>query len=925
MQTISTGDHSPPSKITMLPIINLDPGNYSCIYSVLMWIVDQARILNIPTACITFDQPLWLKALDIIIAKELPVVCRLGGFHTLMSFLGSIGTLMAGSGISSVLECVYGKNAVEHMLSGKAISRAIRGHLLVDAALHMNLINMLYPVKDELNEQSIQIDTTSEEAIEQQRDELIVRGMASKYQETSDKNVPQKHEMTVQPRSEEPQSCRDEIQKEIEKLYGEVWNKNVNPEQVGDVGVMMKVRDDIQSLKYLLSCESRTAKLWILYINYIETVRLYIRAERTSDWELHLHATGKMLNLFAATGHIHYAKSCRMYLQTMLELPSKHPWLHEQFAVKKLFTVRRSQRYWAGLWTDLTIEQVLMRSLKNRGDMTRGRGMTEGTRILWIYSMHQCASLHNSMTNITGAIHKTSEQHVEVGTARSIRDYRDLVKIHNWLLTNTPFNREQPKLFSLSTGSTSDGTDGVNCDDAESVGFQIQQSLDNVTMLNATIKRNQGINTLQALKKKITVENEQVYIDSDILFIRLIVLTERSEKMGDYFNYELSPEPTSLFKDSMMRKSNKSTLATYLITSYDKKKRRLDKTDASSIDGCPPTKRMMCDTSELEVSRNLSEEFVKEKLQPAGLKQHKYVIDGGAFLHHVSWRRNISYRAVVRQYQSYLLTKYGRCTVVFDGYTSSTKDHEHDRRTNGGKGCADFVISENMPAHQSQHTFLSNDKNKMQFIDMLSKYLTDDGNIIIQCRDDADTSIVSNAIDFASFGHKVTVVADDTDILILLLYFWNSKMEEIVLKHEKRGPHGLEKLVYIDQIATHLDNAIRNNLLFIHAFTGCDTTSAIHGKGKQSIFKYIKESEEVRRCCQIFKDENASRRQIGEAGVSVFIELYGGKVGDTLGKLRYSHFTKMASTSTKLVPKKLPPSERAAVHHSWRVYLQVYF
>ena len=270
----------------------------------------------------------------------------------------------------------------------------------------------------------------------------------------------------------------------------------------------------------------------------------------------------------------------------------------------------------------------------------------------------------------------------------------------------------------------------------------------------------------------------------------------------------------------------------------------------------------------------MSEEFVIKKQQPAGVNQNKYVIDGGAFLHHVSWRSNISYQDVVRQYQSHLLTKYGRCTVVFDGYTSSTKDHEHDRRTKGGKGCADFVISENMLAHQSQNTFLSNDKNKMQFIDMLSKYLTDDGNIIIQCRDDADTSIVSNAIDFASFGHKVTVVADDTDILIL--YFWNSKMEEIVLKHEKRGPHGLEKVIHIDQITTHLDNTIRNNLLFIHAFTGCDTTSAIHGKGKQSIFKHIKESEEVRRCCQIFKDENASRRQIGEAGVSVFIELYGG-------------------------------------------------
>ena len=920
MQAISTGDHSQPSEITMLPIINLDPGNYSCIYSVLMWIVDQTKLLNNPTACITFDQPLWLKALDITIAKKLPVVCRLGGFHTLMSFLGSIGKLMAGSGLSSVLECVYGKNAVEHILSGKAISRAIRGHLLVDAALHMNLIDILYPAKDELNIQSRDVEkekiaeeetlTTLKIALEQQREE---------DQEGKNEHLEQQHEKIVELGTK---SSRDVIQKEIEELYGKVWNQHLNSDEVGDVAVMMKIYEDMQSIKNSLSCESRTSKLWILYSNYIETVRLYIRAERTSDWELHLHATGKMLNLFAATGHIHYAKSCRMYLQTMLELPITHPWLHEQLAIKKLFTVRRNKRHWAGLWTDLTIEQVLMRSIKSRGGMTRGRGMTEQTRILWIYSMHQCASLHNAMTTMTGAIHKTSEQHIEVGTARSTRDYNDLIKLYNWLCTNTPFKREQPQLFSLSTGHTSDGTDGVNCDDAERVGFQVQQGLDHVTMIDATIKRNLGIQTLQHLKKKIIVDKEQIYIDSDILFTRLIVLTERSEKMADYFNYELSPEPTSLFKDSMMRKPNKSTLATYLIDSYDKKKRRLDETEIDSIDACPPAKRI-CGIRETEESSNSTEELVKKTQQP--INQNKHVIDGGALLHHVSWKSNTSYRAVISQYQSYLLTKYGRCTVIFDGYNSSTKDHEHDRRTKGGKGCADFVISGNILCHQNQHTFLSNTKNKVQFINMLSTYLISDGHVVIQCGDDADTSIVSNAIDFASLGHKVTVVADDTDIFVLLLYFWNSEMEGIVLKHEKRGIHGLGKLIDIAQIARDLDNTIRDNLLFIHAFTGCDTTSAIHGKGKQSIFKLVKQSEKVRRCCKIFKNENASRRQIGEAGVSVFIELYGGKPGDTLGRLRYSHFSKMASTSTKLAPEKLPPTEGTAIHHSWRVYLQVFF
>ena len=39
----------------------------------------------------------------------------------MMSFLGSIGTLMKGSGILEDLQSVYGKSAVEHM-SGKAVT-----------------------------------------------------------------------------------------------------------------------------------------------------------------------------------------------------------------------------------------------------------------------------------------------------------------------------------------------------------------------------------------------------------------------------------------------------------------------------------------------------------------------------------------------------------------------------------------------------------------------------------------------------------------------------------------------------------------------------------------------------------------------------------------------------------------------------------
>lgn len=70
--------------------------------------------------------------------NSLVLIIRLGGLHTCiqMSFLCSIGNLMAGSGLEDVLQLAYAENTVPHMPSGKAIARALRGHFLVDAALN---------------------------------------------------------------------------------------------------------------------------------------------------------------------------------------------------------------------------------------------------------------------------------------------------------------------------------------------------------------------------------------------------------------------------------------------------------------------------------------------------------------------------------------------------------------------------------------------------------------------------------------------------------------------------------------------------------------------------------------------------------------------------------------------------------------------
>lgn len=81
----------------------------------MLFVIEQTRQLGMEVPVLTFDQPLWLKATDIANAKSLPIVLILGGFHLMMSYLGSVGHLMKGSGLQEALETVYASNTVEHI------------------------------------------------------------------------------------------------------------------------------------------------------------------------------------------------------------------------------------------------------------------------------------------------------------------------------------------------------------------------------------------------------------------------------------------------------------------------------------------------------------------------------------------------------------------------------------------------------------------------------------------------------------------------------------------------------------------------------------------------------------------------------------------------------------------------------------------
>ena len=406
MQEHSHGEHNPESEIFMLPIINMSASDENCIYSTLLFILDQAQALRIDTPCVTFDQPLWIKALEIVVSMKLNIVVRLGGFHTMMSFLGSIGCLMEGSGLERLLEAVYAKNTVPHIMSGKAVSRAVRAHLLVESALTCVLLEKCTSWKD--NENALHL------------------------------------------------------------VFNNLKQGKLSIDEVNNDVDVIKLQIEFETGKVDISKQSRTAKLWIQYLDYIATLKMYIKAERIGNWAMHLESTRKMLNLFAGTGHVNYAKSARLYLQIMFNLQDDHPWLFEQFC-NGFHSIRRTDRFWAGLWSDLVIEQFMMRSIKNRGGLTRGRGMVESTRDLWVGTMHKCGDVHHTMESVTRQRHQSSEQHVEMSTTRRQRDNSDIKLLIDLLQQFDPF-LDDSRLRCITTGVAAGEDDIINCDEVETIG-----------------------------------------------------------------------------------------------------------------------------------------------------------------------------------------------------------------------------------------------------------------------------------------------------------------------------------------------------------------------------------------------------------------------------------------------------------------------
>jgi hypothetical protein len=240
---------------------------------------------------------------------------------------------------------------------------------------------------------------------------------------------------------------------------------------------------------------------------------------------------------------------------------------------------------------------------------------------------------------------------------------------------SSPFRySEDRRLISLSFGLAAGPEDDVNCEIAECVGHRLLKEWDGQCYGKVGLKRANGIKNLSDLNNKSSGKKAHWNIDASNLLHRLIIIGERTDSVRDYFSYELTPYPMSLFKSSVMRKPDKPALCVNLI-------------------------------SGLESAVFPGKVF--------------FVVDGGYLIHKVRWQAAVDMKDILPLFTRYLEKFGSNVSVVFDGYEDgpSTKDHEHCRRAVKFSNVAPTrEITCETKQIGTQDCFFANTKNKKSLL-----------------------------------------------------------------------------------------------------------------------------------------------------------------------------------------------------------------
>ena len=526
--------------------------------------------------------------------------------------------------------------------------------------------------------------------------------------------------------------------------------------------------DDLITVLEERATESKTCKLWLdCLLKPVFLTKDFIRAEREGNFPLHVATLKSMHPYYFAAGRANYARSVSSYLMSIECLPV------DMFKglVESNHVMRHKKGIWNGISSDMFIESTFMRYGHSKTGVI-GTTLKPETTKDWALSRHVCGKLLQDLSEIRGDRSKATQvqlAHKEETKARIEKDKKDRESIRQKLkdcIHPLDSSVHPGELVNVSSGRLSSEKVNVHMTMELSLkqANEFQKSLPEGFWSSIT----RQIKTMSDVKRATRLANLEQTCDPEMIYSRALALQATSRKIDTQtlLSHELSSYPLSLFDDSgeMRLCSSKAVLKT--------------KTHVEML------------------GKNISSLECR-------------VLDGYAILWVIQWPSNTGkekaqVKDFIDSFVSFILYKMQEADIylVFDRYLDySTKTSTRQARGTGGCKTFQLLYASPLP---TQTQVLNNSKNKKQLIALIVEKLIerlteqDDefqhklvvtgqnpcpvelfNGLCIQRQDlinnhkEADAIVVSHAIYVSTVeGESVGVVADDTDIYIMLLYHY---------------------------------------------------------------------------------------------------------------------------------------------------------
>jgi len=851
-----------------LPTINAPATELTTVYEILKQSDLIRNELSLDTLVVVMDQALYAKAVEIAWKHKerfSHVLLRMGTFHTIMNALSIIGKRFCDAGLKDIcIEAgIVAEGSINGVIDGKQYNRAIRVHKCIYEAL-MRLA---------WAEFTLWVDSNEEKS-------AVIK------------------------------SCVDKVNDIADDLNQHNFSDLLDSPQLLELMILWRAFTE-----HLRHNNGELSGYWMSYIDMVEHVILgLLRASREGNWDLHINAIRTLIPWCFAYDKVNYARYLSAYFAQMTNLPEKNPDVHRAFQEGHFSVQRSSNNPFGRIPVDQTIEVTVNKDTQTPGGTSRFSLKAGAIKRYYITAEYRSAFLGHLRDMVHG--NQSELNHADLQQPRIQKDEETVSAvvslIQAWV---NPFSEKQD-LISISTAKSAPRDIASDLMKACDIGEQSYATFQNERLENDPsakpfhdpMKTNKLKTFTNMCKKKVVkTSGKDIILKADrSLFGRIIVMAQgRNLKMEDILSHPLGPLPWALSTpDGLLRKTNKASLATTLqknVTVAD----QLPQNPASVVDGMNLVQRVKGDQATFgdiattilsmalrEGSKSTRIDVVFDTYRENSIKNSERSARGEETGHQL---QGITSAQIVRQWRSFLT-----------GITNKTS-------------LISFIVSEwRKPVYREK----LHEKILYVTVDDKCYRITSQGSEEVpdlQCQqEEADGRLLFHAVHAAREGYQAVVIcAEDTDVFIMCLAFHDKIGAPLF---QKCGTRTRTRLVDIGKVAATVGIDVCRALIGIHAYTGCDTTSAFAGKGKASALKLVTNNREIKNTFTELGQEWDLSSELMNKLECVTCLLYGPKAAFTkVNDLRYNLF---CVKKGEIESHQLPPCRDCLVKHAQRANYQ---